>query len=152
MEKENYKYIIRIANTDLDGKKQILLALQKIKGVGHMYANMLCHNSGLPIDKIAGKLSDAEIKKLNETLKDISKVPTWMLNRRKDRQTGEDQHIITGDLQFTKENDLKRLKKIKCYRGIRHMFGLTCRGQKTKSNFRRNKNKGKGGLGVKRKR
>ena len=51
-----------------------------------------------------------------------------------------------GDLDFTVDNDLKRMKMIKCYRGMRHAFGLPVRGQRTKSNFR--KNKGKASLGV----
>jgi small subunit ribosomal protein S13 len=52
-------------------------------------------------------------------------------------------------LKFAKENDVKMMKKIKSYRGLRHQWSLPVRGQRTKSNFRRNK--GKGSLGVKRK-
>jgi len=55
---------------------------------------------------------------------------------------------LVGDLKFTKENDIKLLKKVKSYRGMRHALGLPVRGQRTKSNFRRNK--GKASLGVKR--
>jgi len=64
-----------------------------------------------------------------------------MLNRRKDYETGEDKHLLSSDLAFTKDNDIKMLKKIKSYKGMRHAFGLPVRGQRTRSNFRRNKGK-----------
>ncbi|MFH1506121.1 MAG: 30S ribosomal protein S13 [archaeon] len=146
-----FKHIIRIANTDLKGEKPIGHALRKIKGVGVMYANMVCKIAGVDHYKKAGDLIDAEAKKLGEIIKDPLKygAPKWMLNRRKDVETGEDKHIIMGDLEFTNDADIKRMKKTKCYRGMRHAWGLPVRGQRTKSNFR--KNKGKGSLGVSRK-
>ena len=118
-----------------------------------MFANLICVLAKVDKYKKAGNLTDPETQKLNEVVKDPIKfnTPSWLLNRRKDYFTGEDKHLLTGDLQFSKENDLKRLKKIKCYRGYRHMHNLTSRGQRTKSNFRKNKAKAKGGLGVKRK-
>jgi len=64
-----------------------------------------------------------------------------MLNRRKDYEDGTDKHIILGDLKFTKDNDIKRMKKIKSNKGYRHAWGLPVRGQRTKSNFRKNKGK-----------
>ena len=54
----------------------------------------------------------------------------------------------TSDLRFIQDNDIKMMKKIKSYKGIRHMFRLPVRGQCTRSNFRKNKGKG---MGVKRK-
>ena len=64
-----------------------------------------------------------------------------MVNHRKEYESGEDKHLITGTLNFTKDNDLKRLKKIKCLRGARHQKGLPVRGQRTRSNFRKSKGK-----------
>ena len=100
-------------------------------------------------DKYRIKLSDEEAKRLDEVVQNPQKydIPSWLINRRKDPETGEDQHLLMGDLQFAKENDIKMLKKIKSYKGLRHQWGLTVRGQRTKSNFR--KNKGKVHLGVK---
>ncbi len=43
------------------------------------------------------------------------------------------------DLKLRKEFDLKRMKKIKSYKGVRHIVGLPVRGQRTKANFRRNR-------------
>ncbi len=136
-----FKYLVRIANTDLDGNKPIGTALRKVKGVGFQIANAVCYLAKVEKGKKTGELTDAEIKKLDERIKSPKELPTWMFNRRKDYETGEDKHIILSDIRFTKDNDVKRLKKIKSYRGSRHTFGLPSRGQRTKSNFRKNKGK-----------
>ena len=148
---KDIKYFIRVANTDLDGKKPILNALTKIKGIGTMFANTVCSLANIEKTKKAGSLSDEEVKKIDEIVKDPLKfkIPSWLLNRRNDVEEGTDKHLITSNLIFTQENDIKIMKKIKCYKGIRHGMGLTVRGQRTKSNFR--KNKGKVSLGVKKK-
>ena len=150
-EDENFKYFVRIANTDLDGKKQIASALRKIKGVGFMFSNMACNLAG--VDRVAktGTLTDQQVKKLDEVINNPLNygAPVWMLNRRKGYEDGKDTHKITGDLSFAQDNDIKRMKKIKSYKGIRHGMGLPVRGQRTKSNFR--KNKGRANLGVIRK-
>lgn len=143
MAEENLKYIVRIANTDLNGKKQIGVAITKIKGIGRILANGICTSIGLNMQKKAGALSDAEIKKLNEIIVDLSSIsiPEWMYNRRKDYETGENKHLINANLKFTQDNDIKRERKTKSNTGMRHSWGLPVRGQRTKSNFRRNKGK-----------
>jgi small subunit ribosomal protein S13 len=140
------KYIVRIANTDLAGEKSIVMALRKIKGVSHMMANALCYVASIDIRKKAGDLTEAEEKRLNDVIRNPrgAGIPEWMLNRRNDVETGEDLHIIGSDIAYTKENDIKRMKKIKTYKGVRHAVGLPVRGQRTKSNFRKNKKKGSG--------
>lgn len=150
-ESKDFKYFVRVANTDLEGKKPIFNALTKIRGVGKMFANTVCSLANIEKTKKAGSLSEEEVKKIDEVVKDPLKfkTPSWMLNRRNDPEEGKDKHIITSDLIFAQENDLKIMKKIKCYKGVRHSMGLTVRGQRTKSNFR--KNKGKVSLGVKKK-
>ena len=150
-EDKDFKYFIRVANTDLDGNKTIVRALTKIKGVGFMFANTVCSLANIEKNKKAGNLSDEEVKKIDEIVKDPLKfnVPVWMFNRRKDFDDGKDKHLVTSDLIFSKENDIKIMKKIKSYKGMRLAIGLTVRGQRTKSNFR--KNKGKVSLGVKKK-
>jgi small subunit ribosomal protein S13 len=132
-------------NTDLDGKKQTISALRKIKGVNYSMANAACVISGISRGKKIGELSDAEVKKLNDTLSDTANlIPVWMLNRRKDSETGASKHLFTSAIDFTKDMDLRVMKRIKSYRGVRHSFGLPVRGQRTKSNFRKNKGKGLG--------
>ena len=137
------KYFVRIAHTDLDGKKGIGNSLTKIKGIGFMFSNLVCHLANVDKSKLAGLLSDEEVKKIDDIIKDPVKsgAPLWMLNRRFDPQDGTSSHIITSNLTFIQDNDVKLMKKIKTYKGIRHSFGLPVRGQKTRSNFRRNKGK-----------
>ncbi len=139
-----FRHIVRVCNTDLKGEKAILYALTKIKGVNVMYANMALSVSGIDKAKKTGELSESEVSKLDEILRhpNTYHVPTWLLNRRKDYETGEDKHLLNADLDLEKDNDVKRMKKIKNYKGLRHQWGLTVRGQRTKSNFRRNKGKG----------
>jgi len=142
-QKKDFNYIIRVANTDLDGNKQILNALRKIKGVSFMFANALCEISKVDKKQKIGYLDDAGIKKIEEVLRDPLKfnIPVWMLNRKKDPEEGNDKHLFGSDLKFTQENDIRFMKKIRSYKGVRHSFGLPVRGQRTKSNFRRNKGK-----------
>ena len=147
---EKLKHIVRIANTDLRGDKAIVVALTRVKGVGYMYANMACSMADIDINTKAGALTGKDLEKLTEIIENPQKhdVPAWMMNRRNDRETGEDKHLLTGDLQYVQQQDIRRLQKIKSYRGFRHAAGLPVRGQRTKGNFRRNKGKA---VGVKRK-
>ena len=71
-------------------------------------------------------------------------MPKQLLNRRHDFTSGEDKHLTGSDLELSKEIDIKRLKKIKNYKGLRHGSKLPLRGQRTKSNFRKNRRKGSG--------
>lgn len=144
--KSEFRHLVRIANTDLKGEKQIGIALTNIKGVGKQYANAVCSVAEIDKTKKSGDLSDDEVKKIEAAVLEPIKsgFPMWMLNRRKDPEEGLDRHILTGDLNFVQDNDLKILKKIKSYRGYRHAFGLPVRGQRTKSNFRRAKGKVQG--------
>ncbi len=149
-EKTEFKHLVRIASADLDGNKVVGYALRNVKRIGFQFANMVCALAGIDKTKKVGNLSDAEIKKLDEIITNPLKAgaPVWMVNRRKDYEDNSDKHLLTADLTFTKDNDVKRMKKIKCYRGMRHAYGLPVRGQRTKSNFRKSKGKV---MGVKRK-
>jgi small subunit ribosomal protein S13 len=139
----NPKYLVRIANSDIDGEKKILYGLRRIKGVGIMLSNVICKILGYPEDKKISALSKEEIKEIETLLANPIKygIPNWILNRRKDPETGMNTHLISNELVFLNQADIKRMKKIKCYRGVRHMHGLPVRGQRTKSNFRKNKGK-----------
>lgn len=149
-EKSNFNYLVRIKNTDLDGKKNLFVGLTKIKGIGVMYSNMICNFSGVDKSKRVGDLSKTEIKQIENVIDNPEKfkVPVWMKNRRNDYETGADKHLLTADLDFTRQNDLRRMQRTKSYRGLRLSWGLPVRGQRTSSNFRNAKGKG---LGVKRK-
>ena len=142
-EQQELKYFVRIANNDLDGKKSIVQSLTTIKGVGFSFASAVCTISGIDKRKKTGYLSDEEAKRLEEIIINPAKngVPAWLFNRRKDPEDNEDKHLITSTLTFVRDNDIKIMKKIKSYKGLRHALGLPVRGQKTRSNFRRNKGK-----------
>jgi small subunit ribosomal protein S13 len=134
------KYIVRIASTDLDGRKSTMYSLTGITGVSIPFANAACALTGVDKNTKLGSLSDSDVKKLNDFFLKPN-VPTWMLNRRNDYETGAAMHLLGSDVAYTLDNDLKRLKKLKTYRGMRHQWGLTVRGQQTKSNHRRSKAK-----------
>lgn len=139
----NFKHIVRVANVDLPGNKQIRFALTNIKGLGINFADVICAVTGVDKQAKTGFLSDENIQQLNKAVLDPAGygIPSWFFNRKKDYETGEDKHLLTGTLTFVRENDLKRLKKIKTLRGVRHQKGLPVRGQRTKSHFRKNKGK-----------
>ena len=139
MAKEEFKLLVRISNVDIDGNKRLGYALNKIKGISYSFTNAVCQISGIDKFKKVGECTDAEVKKLNDIISNPAKynIPQWLFNRRKDYETGENKHILAGDLDFTKSNDIRRLKKIKCYKGVRHSLGLPVRGQRTRGNFRK---------------
>jgi small subunit ribosomal protein S13 len=139
----NYKHIVRVANVDLPGEKTLRIALADIKGIGINFADAVCNAAGIDKNVRTGHLTDEQVKRLNEFVNNPGKydLPTWLFNRRKDYETSENIHVLSGTLHFVHENDLKRLKKIKTLRGARHIKGLPVRGQRTRSNFRRNKGK-----------
>jgi len=143
MVEKDFKYLVRIANTDLDGNKPLNHALRKIKGINFMLANAICIIAGIDKFQKAGSLSDNDIKKIDNIVKNLSKqsIPSWLFNRKNDSETGKDMHLIGADLDFRKQNDVQMMKKIKSYKGVRHMFGLPARGQRTRSNFRKKKGK-----------
>lgn len=131
------KEIVRIARTGIDGTKTVDEALTGLKGVGNMYAHAVAEQMGLENDKI-GDLEDEAIDEVEEKLKNPESLdlPDWLLNRRKDRDEGDNMHLIESDLELKKEFDIRRMKEIDSYKGWRHTIGLPVRGQKTKSSFR----------------
>jgi small subunit ribosomal protein S13 len=139
--------IVRILSSDIEGKTAIYAGLTKVKGISWSFANAICKALNLDKRKKIGALTDKEIEKISEFIKNPT-VPTYIYNRRNDFETGENKHLIGSDLDLSKEFDIKRLKKIKSYRGLRHSVGLPSRGQRTKSHFRTNKKKS---VGIKKK-
>jgi len=136
-EEDEFKYIVRIAATDIDGNKPVRYALTQIKGVGTSMAKLIVQSAGVNESVKIGNLSDEDIEKIDKTIASINEwVPHWMKNRRKDRETGEDKHLIGADIDLVRREDINLLKKIRSYRGIRHEKGLPVRGQRTRANKR----------------
>lgn len=139
---QQFRHIVRIANTDLDGNKKIVDAMRKIKGVGFSFANALCQLAQVDAMKKAGYLVPEEVKRIDETIANTSKLaPAWLLNRRKNAEDGTDKHLTGADLTFAQENDIRFMMQIRSYKGVRHSLGAPVRGQRTRSNFRKNKGK-----------
>jgi small subunit ribosomal protein S13 len=132
-----FKEIIRISGTDLDGHKKIYLALKGVKGVGFMFSNAVIKSLGLDKNKRVGDLSENEVKKIEEAMSNPSKhnIPEYLMNRRKDYESGKDTHVVSSELVLTNDMDVRRLKKIKSYRGLRHQWNLPVRGQRTKAGY-----------------
>ena len=142
-EKEYDERVIRILSKDIEGRMGIYAGLSKIKGVSWTLANAICKVLKIDKRRKIGSLTDEQIKNIIEFVKN-PQIPNYLLNRRKDFETGEDKHLTGGDLELQNEFDIKRLKKIKSYKGYRHSSGLPVRGQRTRSNFRKNRRKGAG--------
>ncbi len=141
MEKEQpkvqVKQLIRILNTDISGQYPVGYAITKIKGVGVNFSHAFCARYNVDKTQKVSELSESDIKNIETKLKSIKEIDSWILNRRNDYDTGEDLHLLTTDLRFRKDFDIKRLQKIKAYRGMRHAAGLPVRGQRTKAHFRK---------------
>lgn len=144
---KNEERVVRISSTDIEGKRKIYPGLTEIKGISWGISNAICKILGINKMRTIGSLTEDEIKKINEAPKN-SIIPSYLLNRQNDFERAENTHLLGDDLKLRKEFDIKRLKKIKSYRGYRHAMGLPTRGQRTRGHFRKNKRKG---VGIKKK-
>jgi len=131
--------MIRIVGNDIPGEKKMIVGLTQIRGVGYMFANTILNVLKINPSQRIGYLSPEQIKSIENVIKNpsTSNFPSWFLNRRKDVETGEDKHLITSDIAFTVRNDIEREKTSGSWRGIRHMFGLKVRGQRTRCTGRK---------------
>lgn len=135
---EGVRGIVRLGNADLIGSRRVKGALLNVKGISHNFAAAILAISGVDRNRMIGTLTDEELHKLEDIAKNPIKykIPRFLINRRADPVTGEDVHLISSDLTFVKKADIDSLKKMQCYKGVRHQFGLPCRGQHTRSSFR----------------
>ncbi len=139
--------IIRILSQDIPGNMAIYPGLTRIKGISWGISNAICEKLKLDKNQKFGSLTKDEITKISDFIKNL-KVPGYLANRKKDPETGEDRHLTAVDLELRRDFDIKRLRKIRSYRGLRHTLGLPTRGQRTKGHFRKNKGKS---VGIKKK-
>ena len=141
--------LVRILGKDIRGDMELLTGLTKIAGISWSLSSAICGVLKMDRKKKIQDMTKDEIANLEESVKDL-KIPGFLKNRQNDFEDGEDKHILGADLKLRKEFDIKRLRKIKSYKGNRHTFGLPVRGQRTKANFRKNRKKS-GATGVKKK-
>ena len=145
-EERETEVLIRIFGYDIPGSRNILAGLTRIKGISWGISNAVCLKLKIPKNKKISELTKAEIQEVETFLKNLD-IPKFMKNRISDEETGESLHLYGTDLDLKKEFDIKKMRKIKSYKGVRHSANLPVRGQRTRSNFR---NKGRA-VGVKRK-
>lgn len=109
----------RIAGVDLPREKRSVIGLTYIFGIGKKTSQDILAKAGISEDTRIKDLTEDEVSKLRAIL--------------------EDEYLVEGDLRREIAMNIKRLKDIGCYRGIRHRKGLPLRGQKTKTNARTRK-------------
>ncbi|KAI9296207.1 ribosomal protein S13 [Neoconidiobolus thromboides FSU 785] len=143
-EANQFQHILRLLNTNVDGKEKIMYALTAIKGIGRRYSNLVCKKADVDLNKRAGELTNDELERIVTIMQNPLqyKIPKWFLNRQKDTIDGTFGQAVSNGLESKLRDDLERLKKIRAHRGIRHSFGLRVRGQHTKTTGRRGKTVG----------
>lgn len=108
----------RIAGIDLPREKRVEVGLTYIYGIGRSRSNEILKNAEVNPDTRVKDLTEAEVARIRSEI---------------------DKYHVEGDLRRDVAMNIKRLREIKCYRGIRHMRGLPVRGQNTKNNARTRK-------------
>ncbi len=143
-----FQHIIRFAGTDIEGTQPVTYALTSVKGIGIKLANAIVEKSGINPETRMGLLSAADVERIEDITSNPTKygIPRWLLNRRKDVETGKDLHLVGTDLILQEKNDIEQMKKIRSWKGFRHSYGLKVRGQRTKTTGRKGK-----AIGVKKK-
>lgn len=139
-----YRHIVRIIDRDLDGSKTLVDALSDVKGIGLRLASIIAEKVGLSPWTRIGYLPSEKIEEIEKLIKNLDKsgLPAWLLNRRKDVETGEDRHIISSDIDLQVKADIEREKALWSWRGYRHAYGLKVRGQRTRTTGRTGKTVG----------
>ncbi len=118
----------RISGIELPNEKRIEVALTYIHGIGLTSSQKILNLVGINPDTRTKDLSADQVKKLGKTI--------------------EDNYVVEGELKQQIFRNIKRLKDIKSYRGMRHRLGLPVRGQNTRTNAvtRKGRNIAVGGL------
>ena len=136
-EDDDFNFIVRIANSDIDGQKRTVIGLQSIKGVGKRVAEIVAKRAQVDPSVKIGALSDDKVAELEQLVtKYVEYAPEWAINRQNDYESGSDMHLLGNDLDIIQKDDINRMKMIRCYRGIRHETHHKVRGQRTRSNGR----------------
>eukprot|EP00413_Alexandrium_margalefii_P024969 CAMPEP_0204560672 /NCGR_PEP_ID=MMETSP0661-20131031/32753_1 /ASSEMBLY_ACC=CAM_ASM_000606 /TAXON_ID=109239 /ORGANISM="Alexandrium margalefi, Strain AMGDE01CS-322" /LENGTH=150 /DNA_ID=CAMNT_0051568025 /DNA_START=37 /DNA_END=489 /DNA_ORIENTATION=+ len=141
---DRFQHILRMCNTNVDGRTKIMFALTAIKGMGRRYSNIVCKKADIDMNKRAGELTEEEVERIMTIMQNPRqyKIPDYFLNRQKDVKDGKWSQLLANQLDNKLREDLERLKKVRCHRGLRHYWGVRVRGQHTKTTGRRGKSVG----------
>ena len=121
----------RILGIDVPNNKRIDVGLRSIYGIGPATAIKVLENAGIDADRRGHSLSEEELATIAKAIGSTA--------MREEQMRGGDTILVEGDLRRTITEDLKRLKSIRSYRGLRHARGLPVRGQRTQTNARTRK-------------
>ncbi len=110
--------MVRVAGVILDSNKHVVIALRKIYGIGKVSAFYICKKAGVSPFLKVNQLTDEVITFIQKIVSEFD---------------------VEGNLRTRIRFNIKRLKDIKCYRGVRHKIGLPVRGQRTRTNARTRK-------------
>ncbi|CAF0911437.1 unnamed protein product [Rotaria sordida] len=141
---EKFQHILRVLNTNIDGRRKVGYALTAIKGVGRRFAHVVIRKADVDGTKRAGELSEEEVERIVTIITNPRqyKIPDWFLNRQKDIKDGKFTQATSNNLDTKVREDLERMKKIRVHRGLRHYWNLRVRGQHTKTTGRRGRTVG----------
>ncbi len=109
----------RIAGVDGPAQKRIDIALRYIYGIGPTRAREILAKSQIDPSVRANKLSEEEVSRIAGII--------------------ENDYVVEGQLRRQVQQNISRLRQIRCYRGLRHIRGLPVRGQRTRTNARTRK-------------
>lgn len=133
---DDAEVLVRVSGYDIPNTRKVMAGLTRIKGVGWAISNAICIHLKIPAEKKISDLSKDDILQIEGALKN-PEIKEFMMNRRNDLETGKSTHYYGSDLDMKKDFDIRRLKKIRSYKGTRHASKLPLRGQRTRSNFRK---------------
>ncbi len=134
MSETSFKHVVRMVGFDLPGDVKVPYAISRIRGVGVNLAMALSKQLGIDPSLRLGEVEEEKLESLERVLRDKkhASLPLWFKNRRSDVLESEDMHLIGSDLLMGVRGDVELLKRIKCWRGVRHSLGLKVRGQRTR--------------------
>ncbi len=136
-----FKYIVRLLGKDLNGSRKVIQALSKLKGVGNNLAHYLLISMHIDSKARIGDITDGQIAEIEKRLKNSGSLglPDYMINRRKDLESGSNIHLVGSELEFSLRTDREREKSMASWRGVRSSLGLKVRGQRTRTSGRKGK-------------
>ncbi|MEM4389815.1 MAG: 30S ribosomal protein S13 [Candidatus Micrarchaeia archaeon] len=140
--RKDIRGIVRIAGKDINGELPLWRALTRVKGIGdrlaRVFSEIALSELHLPETTLLGELTDEQVERIEEIISNPLKygVPSYMLNRQKDFESGAHLHLTGADLTFAVKQDIERDKSINTWRGFRHAYGQKVRGQHTRSTGR----------------
>eukprot|EP00455_Lapot_gusevi_P055882 TRINITY_DN915_c0_g1_i2.p1 TRINITY_DN915_c0_g1~~TRINITY_DN915_c0_g1_i2.p1 ORF type:complete len:167 (-),score=62.90 TRINITY_DN915_c0_g1_i2:355-789(-) len=115
VDEKKFQYILRIFNTNVNGKDKVMYALTRIRGVGRRFANLVCKKAEIDMKMRAGELTEEQIETIRTIIEKPTQfdIPVWFLNRRKDIQTGKNTQLTSNHIDTKLRDDLERMKKIR---------------------------------------